>query len=203
MNIFYSFRIYYGRVRYMISRYRQRKKLERKFREKGGCLGVSSQLLNPNYIDIGKNVRIKEGYRIECYNVFYGQVFNPRLILEDGVIIGPRFTGLIADTVCIKKDTILAGNVTLVSENHGIDPESSIPYHAQPLNTGPITIGEGCWLGQNVTVLPNVIIGDKCIIGSNSVVAKDIPPYSIAVGSPARVIKQYNFEEHKWQNLTK
>lgn len=203
MSILYSIRFYFNRVSGCVSRYLERFKLERKFRKEGGILGQSSQLLNSQYIVIGKNVRIKEGYRIECYDNFHGQKLNPKLILEDGVIIGPRFTCFVADMVRIKKDTIFAGNVTLVSENHGMDPESSLPYHAQPLTTGFITIGEGCWLGQNVTVLSNVTIGDKCIIGSNSVVAKDIPPYSIAVGSPARVIKRYNFEEHKWQSLTK
>jgi lipopolysaccharide O-acetyltransferase len=68
----------------------------------------------------------------------------------------------------------------------------------QQLQTGPITIGEGCWIGQNVIVLPDVNIGDKCVIGANSVVTKDIPSYSIAVGMPAKVIKKYNFELHRW-----
>ena len=183
--------------------YIEEKRLKKTFSDRNGMLGQSSRLLNPKYIKIGQCVRIKEGYRIECYDNFHGQILNPQLIFEDGVIVGPRFTGFIADKVVIKRDTIFAGNVTLISENHGNDPESTLPYHAQPLTTGPITIGEGCWLGQNVCVLPNVTIGDKCIIGTNSVVTKDIPSYSIAVGSPARVIKQYNFEEHKWQSLTK
>ena len=52
----------------------------------------------------------------------------------------------------------------------------------------PITIGEDCWLGANVTVLPGVTIGDRCIIGAGSVVTHDIPSDSIYAGNPARPI---------------
>lgn len=178
--------------RYKVLRFR------RSVAKRGGSIGNPLCLLNPQYIDCGKGVRIKDGLRIECYDKFYSQCLNPSFEIKDGVIIGHRFTGFIADKVIIGKDTIFAGNVTLISENHGIDPESPMPYHAQPLSHGPIAIGEGCWLGQNVSVLPNVRIGNKCIIGSNSVVTSDIPDFSIAVGSPARVIKTFDFVNHCW-----
>ena len=53
-----------------------------------------------------------------------------------------------------------------------------------------ITIGNDVWIGQNVTIMPGVHIGDGAIIGTNATVAKDIPPYTIAVGNPAQVIKK-------------
>ena len=56
----------------------------------------------------------------------------------------------------------------------------------------PITIGEDCWLGGGVTVCPGVTIGDRCIIGAGSVVVKDIPSDSMAVGNPCRVIRKLN-----------
>ena len=52
-----------------------------------------------------------------------------------------------------------------------------------------------------VCILPGVTIGEGSIIGALSVVTKDIPPFSIAVGSPAKVIKIYNFETEKWENV--
>lgn len=64
-----------------------------------------------------------------------------------------------------------------------------------------VNIEEGCWLGQRVCVMPGVTIGARSIIGAASVVTKSIPPYSIAVGSPAKVIKQWNFEKRIWENL--
>lgn len=114
------------------------------------------------------------------------------------MIVGYHFTTLVANKIQIGSQTIISSNVSLISENHGVSVETDVPFHAQPLETGPITIGKGCWIGQNVVVLANVCIGDKCVIGANSVVTRDIPSYSIAVGAPAKVIKQYNFELHSW-----
>ncbi len=169
-----------------------------KFLMGGGKIGNSFFFRNPSCILIGRNVRIKNGARIECYKSFAGENLCPKLIIEDGVNIGPYFTGFIADFVIIKKNTILAGNVSIISENHGVNPELDTPYHAQKIETAPITIGEGCWIGQNVSILPGVEIGDGCVVGANSVVTRSVPSYTISVGSPARVIKKYNFQIHKW-----
>lgn len=54
---------------------------------------------------------------------------------------------------------------------------------------GPVTIGDDCWIGGNTTIMPNVTIGKGCTIGAGSVVTRDVPPFSVAVGSPARVVK--------------
>jgi acetyltransferase-like isoleucine patch superfamily enzyme len=61
-------------------------------------------------------------------------------------------------------------------------------------------IGEGSWLGENVCVI-GASIGKHCVIGANSVVTKDIPDYSVAVGIPAKVIKKYNFNKCEWEKI--
>lgn len=61
-----------------------------------------------------------------------------------------------------------------------------------------VFIGDGSWIGTNVVVVGNVHIGKHCVIGANSVVTKNIPDYSIAVGVPAKVVKKYDFIENKW-----
>lgn len=167
----------------------------------GGWAGKPLNLLNDRNVQIGNNVRIKDGYRLECYETFYSQNLSPKCVIEQGVIIGPSFTAFVACDLIIHKDTIFAGNVTLITENHGMNPELDTPYHAQPLTLGPIEIGENCWLGQNVSILPNVTIGKGCVIASNSVVKSDVPDFSIAAGSPARVVKRFNFETHKWERV--
>ena len=63
-------------------------------------------------------------------------------------------------------------------------------------------VGNDVWIGQNVTILPGVHIGDGAIIGANSVVAKDVPPYSVVVGNPAEV-KKYRFDEDTREFLLK
>ena len=67
---------------------------------------------------------------------------------------------------------------------------------------GDIVFGNDIWVGDNATFLPNVHVGDGAIIGTNAVVAKDIPPYAIAVGNPARVVK-YRFSKKQIKKLLK
>ena len=63
-----------------------------------------------------------------------------------------------------------------------------------------VEIGEGSWLGENVCVL-GTHIGKHCVIGANSVVTKDIPDYSVAVGIPAKVIKRFDLESKSWRRI--
>ena len=72
--------------------------------------------------------------------------------------------------------------------------EKSAPSLSELKLKGDTIVGNDVWIGQNVTVLPAVHIGDGAIIGANSVVAKDIPPYSVAVGNPCEV-KRKRFDE--------
>lgn len=57
---------------------------------------------------------------------------------------------------------------------------------------GSVTIGDDCWIGGNTTIMPGVTIGKGCTIGAGSIVTKSIPDFSVAVGSPAKVIKKVN-----------
>lgn len=155
-------------------------------------------ITNPKYIQLENNIRVKDGARIECYTKFAGKKLTPQLNIKENVIIGYNFSCLVADKITIEKNTILASNVLITSENHSIDPENIIPYHEQPLLTGTVSIGEGCWIGEKVVILPNVNIGKKCVIAAGAVVTKNIPDYSIAGGIPAKVIKRYDFEKHEW-----
>lgn len=60
------------------------------------------------------------------------------------------------------------------------------------MSKGPVIIGQNVWVGDKATILPGVTIGDGAVIGANSVVTKDVPPYSIVGGNPAKVLKQLN-----------
>jgi acetyltransferase-like isoleucine patch superfamily enzyme len=72
------------------------------------------------------------------------------------------------------------------------DPELPVPY--QGFSTkGPTRVGDNVWCGANVVITSGVTIGDRCVIGANSVVTRDLPAHSIAVGSPARVIKAIEY----------
>ena len=103
------------------------------------------------------------------------------------------------DIKILLKTVMVASNVLVTNENHGINPESTTPYMDQKLSAQDVKIGNGCWIGEKVSILSGVTIGEKCIIGAGSIVTKSIPSYSIAVGNPARIIKQYNFYTKRWE----
>lgn len=91
-------------------------------------------------------------------------------------------------SIKIGSDVIIGPYVAIVSTNHSYD-DTSKPVAQQPLRTGEVVIEDGVWIGAHCTIAQNVRIGAHSIIGANSFVNKDVPPYSVAVGSPARVIK--------------
>jgi acetyltransferase-like isoleucine patch superfamily enzyme len=93
--------------------------------------------------------------------------------------------------VIIADDCEFGPNVVLAAGDHAFHNRSERIRFSHSL-PGKIIIGEDCWVGANVTITRNVVIGKGSVIGANSVVTHDIPPYSIAVGVPARVIKTRN-----------
>lgn len=98
------------------------------------------------------------------------------------------------EKVFIKKYSVLAANCTISTNSHV--STTTIPQfllgasHVNDISAAETVINEDVWFGANVTILSGVNIGRGCIVGANSVVTKSLPPYSVAVGSPARIVKK-------------
>ena len=120
------------------------------------------------------------------------------------VIIGDRtkigLSNTIIGPVTIGNDIRLAQNITLSGLNHNYE-DASMPIHVQGVSTSPIVIEDESWIGANVVVVAGVTIGKHSIVAAGSIVTKDIPPYSVAVGNPARVLKQYNHQTKVWEKV--
>ena len=109
--------------------------------------------------------------------------------------------------VRIGHNVLVASKVFITDLDHGpyigneddADPCSIVKD--RQLSSKSVVIEDNVWLGEHVSVLPGATIGENSIIGANSVVTKSIPPNSIAVGSPAKVIKQFNFETKRWEKV--
>jgi lipopolysaccharide O-acetyltransferase len=107
--------------------------------------------------------------------------------------------------ITIGNNVLIASKVFITDHNHGEygmnnyhDSPDMMPI-LRPLRSRPVIIEDNVWIGETVSILPGVKIGQGSVIGAQSVVTKDIPPNSVAIGAPARVIKQYDFESGKWQ----
>ena len=127
----------------------------------GDC-GEGLTMKPPFYCDYGFNIHVGN-------NV----LFNYQCVLIDA---GPIYIG---------DNTLIGPNCGFYCINHDIDPDKR---KAGISRSKPIRIGKDVWFGGGCTVVPGVTVGDGCVIGAGSVVTHDIPPYSIAVGNPAKVI---------------
>ena len=169
-------------------------------------------LVNPFYHKKGKGACIRRRTRMDVapWNKFelgdYSTIEDFSAINNGvgDVIIGNQtkigLSNTIIGPVTIGNDIRLAQNITLSGLNHNYQ-DIKTPIHKQGVSTAPIIIEDECWIGANVVVLPGVTIGKHSVIAAGSIVTKDIPPYSVAVGNPARIIKQYNLETKNWKKI--
>lgn len=130
------------------------------------------------------------------------------LIIGDNCEIGDYVHIVSHVKVEIGDNCLMASKIFISDTNHGNysdyckDSAPDIPPNARPLYTNQVKIGNNVWIGENVCILPGVTVGDGCIIGANSVVNTDVPANSIAVGSPAKIIKVWDTKLGKWIKLT-
>jgi lipopolysaccharide O-acetyltransferase len=131
----------------------------------------------------------------------------PILTIGDNVQVNDTVHVGAVQSVTIGNRVLIASNVFITDHNHGTyseDGEHSdphVPPALRPLSCSPVRIEDDVWIGEYVVVLPGVTIGRGSIIGAMSVVSRDIPPYSIAVGSPARIVKQFDAESQRWEKV--
>lgn len=128
----------------------------------GTQVDKSFRCFPPFYTDCGKNIKIGKNVFINACCRFQDQ---GGIEIGDGCLIGH--------------------NTTIATLNHDFNPNKRANLHP-----APVKIGKNVWIGSDCTILPGVEIGDGAIIGAGSLVTKSVPANSIALGSPARVIKQ-------------
>lgn len=170
-----------------------------------GKIGSSSRLVKARIdgysrIFIGSKVYINDKAWLACAPLT-GDV-NCKLIIGDGTYIG-RFSHIYATSkIEIGKKVLMADKVYLSDNLHSYE-NIEMPVIDQPIKqTNPVMISDGAWLGENVCVI-GASVGKNSVIGANSIVTKDIPDYCVAIGSPAIIIKRYNFETKQWQKTDK
>ena len=124
-------------------------------------------------------------------DVFSGRIFDePRLVLHDRVDIGHNVVFVVNKEIVIEEDVNVASGVRFMdSDAHPRDAADRIAdLPPKPEEIKPVRICKNAWIGQNAFILKGVTVGEGAVVGVNSVVVNDIPPYSVALGNPARVV---------------
>ena len=143
-----------------------------------------------NQFSLGESSVIED---FSTVNNGVGDVF-----IGDRTIIGLGNT--VIGPVNIGNDVMFAQNIVVSAMNHGYE-DITIPPSKQKDIIKLITIEDEVWIGANCVITIGVTVGKHSIVGAGSVVTKDIPPYCIAVGNPAKVIKKYNSETATWEKV--
>ncbi len=168
--------------------------------------------VNPFYHKKGKGARIRPRTRMDVvpWNKFelgVDSTIEDFSAINNGVgpvIIGDRtkigLSNTIIGPVTVGNDVRLAQNITLSGLNHNYE-DISLPIHEQGVSTAPIVIEDDSWIGANVVVVAGVTVGKHSIVAAGSIVTKDIPSFSVAVGNPARIVKQYNPQTKIWEKV--
>lgn len=111
----------------------------------------------------------------------------PCLEIGDYVTIGRGTIISIKDTLSIGDYSLIGPYVQITDNNHSTKRGNLIKY--QKATIKPIVIGQDCWIGSGARILAGVTIGNGAVVGANAVVTKDVPPFAIVAGVPAKLIK--------------
>jgi acetyltransferase-like isoleucine patch superfamily enzyme len=156
------------------------------------------------HMSVSKGLTTGVGCRIETYSM---SIDKKVLFIGDNFQMNDFVHITASMSVRIGNNVLLASKIYISDTSHGSysgDDYDSDPRSApnkRPLYSKPVIIEDNVWLGEFVSVLPGVTIGEGTIVGANSVVSKSLPANVIAVGSPAKPIKRFNFETKKWEKI--
>ncbi len=151
------------------------------------------------FISIGDNVTILNHIWL---NAMATTGKKPLLLIGDNTRINRNGTISAIKKVEIGKNVSIGENVFITDNTHEFR-DVTVPIKKQPITfVNETIVGDHTWIGTNVTII-GVKIGKHCVIGANSVVTRNIPDYSVAVGSPARVIKRFNSKTQLWEPVDK
>jgi len=161
---------------------------------RGGYLGAPAFISGSRRMYLGRAVRIFPGLRAEC-------IGSGKLSIGDDVSIGQGFHVIASESVQIGGGALISAGVFVTDTDHGFD-QPGVPILRQPNIVRPTVIGSSCFLGVGARIQAGTHLGDGCIVGANAVVKGRFPAYSMLVGAPARIIKEYDFEKKAWVKVS-
>ena len=165
-------------------------------------LGPRSFLMRPFRLDGSGDIEIAAETVIQRGGWLYCEGINgiPAVLrFGKGCILGQN-NHLAAVREVIFGEYVLTANNVYISDNlHGYEDVSRPVMHQSVRFKGAVSIGDGTWIGENACII-GAKIGKNCVIGANSVVTHNVPDFSVVVGSPGRVIRQFDSLSGQWRN---
>lgn len=156
------------------------------------------RIAHKRHISIGDKTVIGKFARIEPVVNYAFEKFDPLIEIGAGVCINQNFHCTCARSVIIGDGTSITANCGVFDIIHPYEDIAINPRHAK-IQIKPVVIGKNCLIGMNSVILPGTTLGNHCVVGANSVVSGSWPDNTVLVGSPAKVIKRYNFETQRWE----
>lgn len=157
-------------------------------------------IITPSCISLHKYVIIGNNARIEGVYQYNDVLFTPHIEFHNGVRIEQNLHLTCANKIVVGCYTSIGANVTITDIHHSYE-DIKKPIEKNDIVVKSVVIGDECKIYNNVVILPGVTIGKHVTVGANSVVTHDIPDYCVAVGAPAKVVKQYNQSTNKWESV--
>lgn len=170
-------------------------------------LGRGSRVIGTRYITVGERLSVGRYAWIEAVAECGEDKFQPVISLGEGFNASERLHISAINRIEIGDNCLFGSGVYVSDHNHGSYKGEKHSHPNQPpvmrelVSHGTVVIGSNVWIGDNVTIVGPVKIGNGVVVGANSVVTRDVPDYVIVGGVPAKILKQFNFTNGKWETL--
>lgn len=152
-----------------------------------------TRIIGANFISLGDNTYIFGHCVIEAVSEYMNQKFSPQIVIGSGCSIG-EYSHITCINRIIIGNGVLTGRRVLLSDNdHGHFTKEELvipPSYRKIVSKGPIIIEDNVWIGEGASIIGNVRIGKGSVVAANAVVTKDVPPYCLVAGVPAKIIKK-------------
>ncbi len=162
--------------------------------------GKDVTILNGNHIYLGNKVHLEKNVTLKFLEEFNEHGYKiPNLRIDDGVFVATGTIIAAAKNIHIKKNTMIGPYCFIGDHDHEYH-NVNVPIKDQGyINVKDVVIEEGVWIAANATICSGVTIGKNSVVGANSVVVNDVPPFCLVIGAPAKIVKQFNTKSKKWE----
>jgi lipopolysaccharide O-acetyltransferase len=170
-------------------------------------LGRGSRVIGTCFITVGERSSIGRNAWIEAVTESGEDAYKPKIKFGNGFHASERLHISAINRIEIGDNCLFGSGVYISDHNHGSYKGAKHSHPSEPpvmrelVSHGPVVIGSNVWMGDNVTIVGPVRIGNGVVVGANSVVTRDMPDNVIVAGIPAKILKRFNFTSGKWEAL--